>query len=73
MIVFCEIKKLNLYKIFLRQKFNFIAYKMDSKNNYKIFIRNVEEKMKLIISEFFTKELLIHLVIFDSSNNSIKY
>ena len=42
------------------------------KNNYKTFIRNVEERMKLIKSKFTTKELLSHLFILDSTNKSIK-
>lgn len=43
------------------------------KNNYKTFIRNVEERMKLIKSKYNLKELLSRLFILDESNKSIKY
>lgn len=42
------------------------------KNVYKTFIRNVEERMKLIKSKYNLKELLSRIFILDSTNQSIK-
>ena len=42
------------------------------KNNYKSFIRNVEERMKHIKTHFKLEELRSHLFVLDSTNKSIK-
>ena len=42
------------------------------KNNQKTFIRNVEERLKLVKSKLSLKELISHLFIIDSTNKSIK-